>query len=61
MVINETTKEDIVASIAIFDSHIDEKKEVIECPTQSWDMINVAFNKELRREKRIASLVVASV
>ena len=23
----------------------------------SWDMINTAFNKELRREKRIASLM----
>ena len=27
----------------------------------SWDMINMAFNKELRREKRITSLVGVSV
>ena len=35
MVINETSKENIATSIAIFDSYIDEKKQIIECPAQS--------------------------
>ena len=32
MVINEATDEGITTSIAIFDSYIDEKKQIIECP-----------------------------
>ena len=32
MVINEATNEDKTASIAIFNSHINENEEVIECP-----------------------------
>ena len=43
MVINETVDKGIVASIAVFDSHIDENKEIIECRAQSWDLIDVAF------------------
>ena len=54
------TIEDIAASTAIFYSHTDEN-EVIECSKQSWDMINTAFNMELRREKRIVSVMVALV
>ena len=61
MVINEVTDEDIAASIAILDSHINENKEIIECPAQSWDMIDVSFNRELRREKRIAIFVGTSI
>ena len=61
MVINEATDKDIAASITIFDSHINKNKKVIECPTQAWDMIDMAFNRELRREKRISSLVDMSI
>ena len=35
MVINEATNKGITTSIDVFDSHIDENKEIIECPAQS--------------------------
>ena len=53
VVINEVTVEDIAASTASSDPHIDVSKEVIECPKQSWDMISMTFNREFRREEDI--------
>ena len=41
----------------ISNSYIGMDENAIECSIQSWEMINAAFVKEVRREKKIVSFV----
>ena len=59
--INGVIKEERATTLTISNSYNDVDGNAIECFVQSWEMINVAFAEEVRKEKKIASLVGAIV
>ncbi|XWS75409.1 hypothetical protein CRYUN_Cryun01aG0085000 [Craigia yunnanensis] len=59
--INEVDREDRDIALTIPDSYIGMDENTVECSVQSWDMINFAFAEELKREKRIANLMGATL
>ena len=59
--INEVAEEAKDTELTISNSYIGMDKNTIECLVQYWEMINVTFAEEVRREKKIASLGGASI
>ena len=49
--INEVAKKDKETTLSISDSYIGMDENTIECLVQSWEMINAAFPKKVRKKK----------